>query len=171
MKRRQQRKKKTEIFERGDPVSRGTFQADLVLANWATIQPAGSSVLVQDLQVSWTQRVSRLYEIGGEGGDTRWMRYTWTGPASGAWQAGRVLAPGQIIMQFSRTYTPPQESAPTLNCQAEGGSTPRSPTPPGHWRMDGVEVNGVGFQVAAQNLTIQEQVAGQFAQLRVPGER
>jgi hypothetical protein len=37
--------------------------------------------------------------------------------------------------------------------------------------MDGVEVAGVGFQVAAENLAIQEQVAGQFAQLRVPGER
>jgi hypothetical protein len=155
LKQRQRRQKKAEIFDRMNPVSGGTFQADLVLASWATIQPPGSSILVENLEVSWTQQVTRIYEIGGEGGDTRWMRCTWTGPASGAWQAGRVLAPGQIIMLFSRTYTPPQDSAPTLSCQTEGGSTPRSPTPPGHWLMDGVEVASVGFQLAAQSLSIQ----------------
>jgi len=171
LKRRQQRKKKTEIFERTDPVSGGAFQADFVLVNWATIQPAGSSLFVQDLQVSWTQRVLRVYEIGEGKGNTRYTRYTWAEPSSGEWRAGRVLAPGQLIMQFSRTYAPPQESTPPLNCQTQGGPTPRSPTPPGHWLMEGVELAGLGLQVTAQNLSIQEQVAGLFAGLQVPDKQ
>jgi len=91
--------------------------------------------------------------------------------AVGRWQAARVLAPGQLSVQFYKTYSPPTQNPPALTWQEVSILQPEDHLVPSEWMMCGVEVTGVGFQCTAQNLTVQEQVRGQFDTLNSPDSR
>ena len=54
--------------------------------------------------------------------------------------------------------------APALSCQPQGSPAPDRTAVEG-WDLSGVEISGMGLQVAAGDITVQEQVAGHFAEV------
>ena len=149
---------RNEIFCRLDPQVGGSLYSDVTLVTWATVVPARSALLAQDLCLLWVQQITRLYEVG-----TR-STFMVVGTARGTWQAGRISAPRAVSAQFYQAYTPPYLLAPALSCQPMGSPTPDRTAAEG-WDLSGVEISGMGLQVTTGDITVQEQVAGHFAEV------
>ena len=146
---------RNEIFCRLDPQVGGSLHSDVTLVTWATVVPARSALLAQDLCLVSEQQITRLYEIGTP------RTFYVVGAASGILQAGRISAPRALIAQFYQAYTPPYQLAPALSCQPRGSPAPDHTAVQG-WDLSGVEISGVGLQVTNGDIAVQEQVAGHF---------
>jgi hypothetical protein len=96
----------------------GSLHSDVTLVTWATVVPARSALLAQDLCLVWEQQITRLYEIGTP------RTFYVVGAASGILQAGRISAPRAISVQFYQGYVPPCPQAPALSCRPTGSSAP-----------------------------------------------
>jgi hypothetical protein len=147
-----------EIFGRLPTDVTGSFAIDTAFATWLSIYPPSSSLHITGMGVHWTQPRMRLYELGA--GSRSCLSIV--GRTTGSWRAGRILAPRQLSLSFSRTYTSPSGDPPLLTCQEADSRIPEGTAAAVAWSMQRVKVAGVCLQATVGNMTAQEQVEGLF---------
>ena len=97
-----------DIFGRVPLQFGGAFAADAAVASFGGLAGGGVGLLTQQLQFSYTQRVTRLYEIG-----SRFVFYV-VGRSQGDAGAQRVLGPRPVSLAFYRLYGNPCTSGTLL---------------------------------------------------------
>ncbi len=97
-----------DIFGRLPLQFGGGFAADAAVASFGGLAGGGVGLLTQQLQFSYTQRVTRLYEIG-----SRFVFYV-VGRSQGDAAVQRVLGPRPVSVAFYRLYGNPCTSGTLL---------------------------------------------------------
>src|SRR5262245_9036315 len=175
-----------DIFGRRAPVYGGGFSADAAIVTFGgntlylgdvqgvlaggDVAGSGVGLLTQQLNFSYQQNVTRVYEVG--------TVYTFfvSGRASGNASAARILGPRPIIFAFYQAYgNPCNADANTLlfTCR-QGCSTPDvfSTEDAGQAGLtfDGVLLKSIllqsiGMSVQAENMLINENISMMFVSL------
>ena len=140
----------------------GAFRADKL-----EVKFGGKSVngmLFQNIQFSFTQQITTLYEIGGEGNV-----YFVGGRAQGTASVARIIGPGQPLKTFISSYgdiCDPKElefEANGNSCGGKGGKGGGTVS----YRLTGVVLTTVAVSVAAQDIVIHEQLQFLYVNLEV----
>lgn len=97
-----------DVFGRLPMQYGGGFAADAAVASFGGLAGGGVGLLTQQLQFSYTQRVTRLYEIG-----SRFVFYV-VGRSQGDAAVQRVLGPRPVSLAFYRLYGNPCTSGTLL---------------------------------------------------------
>ena len=156
MKRRNPKSRKTEIFGRLEVAPQAeSFSVERAAATWSTVSPPGTALLTQNVLIRWSQEISRVYETGSR------RILLVAGRPRMNWAANRVTGPRSVSVQFYRTYSPPSHDPPVLQCRRIDDGEGAGAAPSG-FAMTGFEIAGVGLQVTAGPMTIQDQVTGVF---------
>src|SRR6185295_12185919 len=90
-----------DVFGRLPPLYGGAFSADAAVASFGALAGGGVGLLCQQIQFTYAQRVTRLYEIG-----TRFTFYV-VGRSAGELQVQRVLGPRPVSLAFYQAYGNP----------------------------------------------------------------
>lgn len=90
-----------DIFGRLPMEFGGGFAADAAVASFGGLAGGGVGLLTQQLQFRYTQRVTRLYEIG-----SRFTFYV-VGRSSGDAAVQRVLGPRPVLLAFYQLFGNP----------------------------------------------------------------
>jgi hypothetical protein len=151
-----------DLFGRTEPIFGGSFAADAALLNFAGI--TGVGLLTQQLNFSYQQNVTRLYEVG-----TNYQYYV-VGRAQGSVSLNRVLGPRPLAFSFYAVYGNACNAADnTINLSMRQGCVsaldPTAAATLTRLSMLGVLLQSVGFSVQAEQMMVQEQVQGMFISL------
>ena len=124
-------------------------------------------ILLQNLQLQYSQQVTRLYELGTAGQRTR--VYYVSGRAQGQLTAAHVIGPGSVLVPFYQSFSDVCNAGSnnlTLNVAPNicAGSTQASPT---SWTCKFCVLIQVGMSVAAQDFVINESSTIMFSGLDV----
>lgn len=153
-----------DIFNRTTDVYGGSFSADQARLTFpALISGLGSEsgLLVQQMQVNYQQQVTRLYEVGSP------RIYYVGGRTQGSAGLGRVVGPKKIAREFYRTYgdvcrarTNTLQFSVETGCDAEAAADSRVSIV-----CHFVVITGVGFNVGAADMLINEQLQMMFSSM------
>jgi len=124
-------------------------------------------VLLQNIQLQYSQNVTRLYELGKAGGKTK--VYYVSGRSQGQATLAHVIGPGDQVKQFYEKYGDVcQADVNSLDldvepntCAAKGGPSIKS------WKCKYCVLINVGMSVAAQDFVINTQGTVMFSGLEV----
>jgi hypothetical protein len=148
-----------DIFNRDTDVFGGSFPADQAQVTFPALTGGGadSGLLMQNMQVSYTQQITRLYEVGSP------AIYYVGGRTAGQFTVARVVGPHAIALAFYSTYgdvcnaaTNTLNFSMTTGCGTTAGSQAA-------YTAHFVVIATVGLAVAAQDMLINEQLAGIFS--------
>jgi hypothetical protein len=168
-----------DIFSRASNQLGGSFAADsaLIVFSGGSLAGGGATIvgpsggvglLTQQLQVSYQQQISRLYEVGTN------FTYLVAGRTMGNMSMGRILGPRPVQQQFYLNYGNVCNAAlNNLTLQMETGC----PTGPAtgsqgglgmfHFDVKSLVLTSFGVSVAAQDMIINEQVTAMFCSLEM----
>ena len=138
------------------PLNWGTFSARGVILTPGEPGWDGGGLLAADMTVSWSQPITRVYEIGTS------ACYLTVDPATGNWQAAQIVAPTSVSFRFYQTYAASHPGVPPVSCETADRKANGTRRALEQWVMSGVAVNGVGLQVVQGPLAVQQHVVGLF---------
>ena len=149
-----------DVFGRLPMQFGGAFSADAAVASFGGLAGGGVGLLTQQLQFSYTQRVTRLYEIG-----SRFVFYV-VGRSQGDAAAQRVLGPRPVSLAFYQAYGNPCTSGTLLfqvgvGCflgQIEGSLS---------FLLTGVLLVSIQISVRAEDMIVGESLQMMYAALIV----
>jgi hypothetical protein len=161
-----------DIFNREVSRLNGVFTADRVKLTL----PQNLGVLVQQFQASYSQTITRLYEVGandqGRLGQASNIYYV-GGRTQGNLSLARVVGPSNTIKEmysvFGDVCTPESFSISLqeTDCLGEGGGDPGEQTAQLTYTFKNAVIQQVGLSVAAQDMIINESSAMMFSSLEV----
>lgn len=153
----------SELFSRTEVDFGGAMSAQ-----FGVVTPAGglTGVLMQNVQLNYSQQVTRLYELGNAGMTTK--VYYVGGRAQGTMGVAHVVGPGVSIKQFYDTFGDV--------CQAQSNTLQIDLTPNLCEGNDRVAydckycvLTSIGMSVAAQDFVINENSQLMFSGLEFVG--
>lgn len=163
----------SDIFSRAGNDFRGSFASDGAKVVFAGANTSGRSfgtdaarggvgLLTQQLSVQYSQAISRLYEIG--------TNYTFlvAGRTQGQVQMNRVLGPRPVQGAFYRKYgNVCNAGSNNISFQLESSCDASAVAPQNveSFSIHHAVITNMGFNVAAQDMMINEQVAMMFVSL------
>lgn len=148
-----------DIFNRNTDQFGGSFSADQASVTFPALAGGGADagLLMQNMQVNYTQQITRLYELSSP------AIYYVGGRTAGQASVGRVIGPRKIAAAFYQTYGDVCNAASnTLHfamvtgCGAASGSRAA-------YTAHFVVIQSVGLSVGAQDMLINEQLAMMFS--------
>lgn len=148
-----------DIFNRTTDVFGGTFAADQAQMTFPALDGGGSDagLLVMNMNVSYTQQLTRLYELGSP------ALYYVVGRTAGQAAVGRVVGPRKIAAAFYQTYGDACNAATNLlhfsmttGCGGVAGSG-------ASYTAMFVVVTTVGLAVNSTDMLISEQLSMVFS--------
>jgi hypothetical protein len=122
----------------------------------------GVGLLTQNLQISYQQQVTRIYEVGSN------FTFLVAGRAQGTLGLGRVLGPRAVQTQFYRNYgNVCNASNNNLALELAAGCHVSQPGDLGKISLviRNVVLISIGFNVGSQDMVIGEQLQGLFVAL------
>lgn len=149
----------SDIFNRQSDVFGGSFTADQAKVTFPALAGGGAEagLLMQSLQASYTQQLTRLYELSSA------AVYYVAGRTAGQASAGRVVGPRKVAGAFYKTYgdvcnakTNTLHFSMAAGC-GDGQASRSSFT--AHF----VVIQSVGFSVGAADMLINEQIGMIFS--------
>ena len=151
-----------DIFSRNTDSFGSSFAADAATLTFPAVGATGGDadvgLLVQNLNMSYTQNVTRLYEVGQP------TIYYVGGRTQGQSAIGRVVGPRSISAQFYRKYGDICEAANnSLNFAISTGCDNGARVA---YTCLFVVITTIGISVAAADMLINEQVQMIFSSLR-----
>jgi hypothetical protein len=149
-----------DIFGRLPQQFGGAFSADAAVASFSGLAGGGVGLLCQQIQFTYQQRVTRLYEIG-----SRFTFYV-VGRTSGEATVQRVLGPRPVSLAFYAAYGNPCTMGTLLfqvgvGCflgQIEGSLS---------FVLTGVLLTSVSISVRAEDMIVAESLQMMFVALLV----
>lgn len=154
-----------DIFNRTTDSFGGSFAADQAQVTFPALAGGGSDagLLLQNLQFSYSQNVTRLYELGSP------MIYYVGGRTQGNMGAARVVGPRLLSAAFYSTYGDVC-NAPTnlLHFSLQGschGTIDQTQLAMIAYTARYVVITAVGVSVAANDVLINESIQGMFSSL------
>lgn len=166
----------TPIFERQNSTVKGVFASDTASISFgragAGVQPL-SGVLVQSLQVQYSQQVSRLYDLSGNGARAPVNVYYVGGRTTGNASMARVVGPDatikEVYSRFGNICNVKNNDLNLTMSQADCSSDPRGtfvgPVQNGSLRyaLTGVLMTALTLGVQSQDMIINESTQLMFA--------
>lgn len=155
----------TDLYGQTEPVFGGAFSADAALLTFAGV--TGVGLITQQLNWSYQQAVTRIYEVGTN------FQYYIVGRAQGTVSMNRVLGPRPLAFQFYTTYGNACNAASnTINVSMQQGcisaQDPTAAATLSTMSMLGVLLQNVGFSVQAEQMLISEQAQAMFISMLPP---
>jgi len=138
----------------GGQTYNGGFRADQLTVTFAGTDVAG--FLVQNIQFSYTQQITMLYEIGSEN------VYYVGGRAQGTATLGRVIGPAPLGAQFIQNFNDlcePQDITFDATQGCVGGGT--------NYTLEDAVLTTISVSTTAQDIVINEQLQFIFVDLVV----
>lgn len=159
-----------DIFNRETSRLNGVFTADRVKLTL----PQNLGVLVQQFQASYSQSITRLYEVGandqGRLGQASNIYYV-GGRTQGNLNLARVVGPSNTIKEmysvFGDVCTPESFSISLQETDCLGEGTPGADTAQLTYTFKNAVIQQVGLSVAAQDMIINESSQMMFSSLEV----
>lgn len=150
------------VFVRNRYAVRDSFATDTATL---TFSEGVSPALVQSINLSYTQNVTRLYEIGAAAGAGKHQNIFYvSGRTQGQAAIGRVIGPSTTMGAFYRKFGNVCEAHKNridisflAGCR-EGGR-------PSSYSMTGVIITNINFSVQAMDMVFNESVTIMFADL------
>jgi hypothetical protein len=140
-----------DIFGRSTPLYGGTFAADAAVCSFGGLAGGGVGLLTQQIQFSYTQRVTRLYEIG-----TNYTFYV-VGRSAGELAVQRVLGPRPVSLAFYQAYGNPCSTGNTLLFSiGVGCNTPGDLNAGFNLLLTGVLITTISISVRAEDMIVAE---------------
>lgn len=155
----------TDIFNRTSSVYGGSFAADKATMTFAGVPNGSVGQLIQNIQVSYQQMITKLYEVGSAN------VYFVGGRTQGQGNLGRVIGPASVQLAFYTKYGDIcniQNNVLTFNFSGNcaAGQTGASQA---SYTCGLTVVNTVGFNAQAQDMLVNEQVGFQFSTFNTSG--
>jgi hypothetical protein len=138
-----------DIFGRLPQQFGGAFSADSAIASFSGLAGGGVGLLTQQIQFTYQQRVTRLYEIG-----SRFTFYV-VGRSSGEASINRVLGPRPVSLAFYRAYGNPCTSG-TLLFQVGVGCFLGENSATLAFLLTGVLITSITIAVRAEDMVVAE---------------
>lgn len=151
-----------DIFGRLPQAYGGAFSADAATASFGGLAGGGVGLLTQSITYQYSQRVTRLYEIG-----TRLVYYV-VGRAAGECQVQQVLGPRPVSLAFYAAYGNPCNLGNTLVFTVGVGC--HSPGDLGDgfsMTLTGLLITSVSISVRAEDMIVAESLQMMFVALLV----
>lgn len=154
-----------DIFGRRPLAFGGAFAADAASINFATGNPqfaSGAGLVTQNMQISYQQPITRLYEVGTQ------LTYYVAGRPQGQINLGRILGPGLVTTAFYQSFgnvcfanANHLSFSVATGCQPDGSDT----GPRVYFLANNVLLQSIGLSVAAQDMIINEALSLMFTSL------
>lgn len=154
-----------DLYGRQEPVFGGAFAADSALLSFAGV--TGVGLITQQLNFSYQQNITRIYEVG-----THYQYYI-VGRAQGTVSLNRVLGPRPLAFAFYQVYGNPCLAAQnTINLSMQQGcisaSDPTAAATLTTLSLLGVLLQSVGFSVQSEQMMVSEQAQAMFISMIPP---
>ncbi len=149
-----------DIYNRSTDAFGSSFAADQARMTFPALTGGGADagLLMQQMQASYTQQVTRLYEIGSP------AIYYVGGRTSGQAQIGRVVGPRKIAAAFYSTYGDICNAATnTIHFSMTTGCNNTSTESRASYTAHFVVIVTVGLSVGAADMLINESLAMMFS--------
>lgn len=148
-----------DIFNRRTDTFGGSFAADQAQLTFPALSGGGSDagLLVQNLNGSYSQNITRLYELGSS------MIYYVSGRTQGNAGIARVIGPRLIATAFYSTYGDVCNAATSLLHFAMSSGCDGEVTTNVAYTARFVVINAVGISVAANDMLVNEQLQMMFS--------
>lgn len=154
-----------DVFGRTDQDYGGGLSSDSLIMNFPQLPGDGLGLVIQNVQIQYTQPIRRIYELGpGVSGQAR--VYYVIGRPEGTFQLSRIFGFEPIMGAFYAQYGDPCTNN-SLTLSAEPGCNGSPNVGTNSWNMTGVVINYVGMSASAQEMMVQEQVSAMFVSLNV----
>ena len=151
-----------DIFGRLPMQFGGAFAADAAVCSFGGLAGGGVGLLTQQLQFSYQQRVTRLYEIG-----TNYTFYV-VGRSAGEISVNRVLGPRPVSLAFYQAYGNPCNSGNTLLFQVGVGCFLPGDSGAGiSFLLTGVLLTTISISVQAETMIVAEALQMMYVSLQV----
>jgi hypothetical protein len=154
----------TTIFGRTPQPFGGAFSSDSTFLVFSA--PEGSTInaaglLVQDINVGYEQRITKVYEIGSR------AIYYFRGPSEGRASISRVLGPLPLLKEFYARYgNVCNAGINNLTFVASTGCQfPAPPTSIFGFTLTGVVINAWNFRTQAENMVLYENLNLMFTDI------
>jgi len=138
----------------------GAFSADAAVASFSGLAGGGVGLLCQQIQFTYQQRVTRLFEIG-----SRFVFYV-VGRSAGEAQVQRVLGPRPVSLAFYQTYGNPCVMG-TLLFQIGVGCEVGTIESSLSFVLTGVLLTSISISVRAEDMIVAEALQMMFVSLNV----
>jgi hypothetical protein len=148
----------TDIYSRNVAYG-GSFSADSVTMTFTSTNASGGvGNLVQNLQMSYAQSITRLYEVGSPN------TYFIAGRAQGNGTLGRVIGPKLLTQAFYQKYgNVCNVKDNVLRFEGAFGCGPNITNQSGEIIASFVVLNNIALQVNAEQVVITENIGFMFA--------
>lgn len=158
------------VFTRNQYQLEDSFSADsAVLTFTGGVDPA----LIQNINFSYSQNVTRLYEIGGRGSGQKQRTYYVGGRTQGQAGVARVIGPKTSLSKFYTTYGNvclARSNSIQLSFLAGCGDDGLvGPPQPSEYTLTGCIITNIGFSVQAMDMVFNENTALQYVDLEYSG--
>lgn len=175
-----------DIFSRASDSFGGSFSADGVVVNFSNLgNDVGVGLLTQNLALNYSQNVSKVFEIGTD------RVYFVAGRTNGSLGMGRILGPTKVqVALYNRFGDVCQAAKNNLTFTLSAACKPSSSAGSGRVFLDGPRAGsntqtgqasnnrsiyetkfnvliGIGLQMAAQDMIVNEQMQMMFGSLNV----
>lgn len=148
----------TDIFNRDSSVYGGSFAADKATMTFSGVAQGAVGQLIQNVQVSYQQQITKLYEVGSP------QVYFVGGRTTGQGNLGRVIGPASVQEAFYTKYGDIcQIQNNMLNFNFAGSCATGTANTGANYTCGLVCINTVGFNAAAQDMLVNEQVGFMFS--------
>jgi len=153
------------IFNRSGANFGGAISADAARITFASagLDGFGVGMLVQSMNMSYQQQVTRVYEIGTD------TTYYIAGRTQGQAAMGRIMGPRAVQLGFYTKFGDVCNAATNnINFSATTGCNGTATNLGGTayaFTLKYVVLTNLGFQIGAQDMVINEQVSMMFASL------
>lgn len=151
-----------DIFGRRPLAYGGAFAADAANINFATGNPAfasGVGLVTQNMQISYQQPITRLYEVGTQ------LTYYVAGRPQGQINIGRILGPGLVTAAFYQTFGNVCFAASNHLTFDVGTGCTETGAIQLFFLANNVLLQSIGLSVAAQDMIINEALSLFFTSL------
>lgn len=149
-----------DIFGRLPMQFGGAFSADAAIASFSGLAGGGVGLLCQQIQFTYQQRVTRLFEIG-----SRFTFYV-VGRSAGEASVQRVLGPRPVSLAFYQAYGNPCIMG-TLLFQVGVGCAPGVIQGALVFVLTGVLLTSISISVRAEDMIVAEALQLMFVALLV----
>ena len=149
-----------DVFGRIPQQFGGAFAADAAVASFSGLAGGGVGLLCQEIQFTYQQRVTRLYEIGSH------FTFYVVGRTAGEAHVQRVLGPRPVSLAFYSTYGNPCTTG-TLLFQIGVGCVLGDIEGSLSFVLTGVLLTSISISVRAEDMIVAESLHMMFVALLV----
>jgi len=154
-----------DIFGRRPLAFGGAFAADAAAINFATNDPrfqSGVGLVTQNIQISYQQPITRIYEVGTV------LTYYIAGRPQGQMGVNRILGPGRVTAAFYAVFGNVCNAAGNyLVFDVGTGCDANNPTAVQmYFLIENILMQSIGLSVAAQDMIINEALSFMFTSMQ-----